>query len=124
MSAHKEGPVDPAERLRERERRLLSKYGGTHPPRSFDGENLQSEDPRDAEHWVGVYTELVQFIHTLIESAAEASPGHATPEPGRQTNGVRGMRLQAQVLELHLAFWTDRLNRLRANQRLIQDPPE
>jgi hypothetical protein len=103
----KEVLVDPADRLRERERRLVTKYGGDHPPKSFDGEDLQSEDPADAEHWVGVYSELVQFMHSLIEAASQASPDQAPPG-----NGLRGLRLQAQVLELHLAYWTDRLNGL------------
>lgn len=104
--------MDPADRLREREQRLATKYGGDHPPRSFDGENLQSEDPGDAEHWVDVYTELVAFMHTLIESVSAASPEQATTGAARRADGLRGLRLQCRILELHLSYWTDRLNRL------------
>lgn len=104
--------MDPAQRLRERERHLVTKYGGDHPPRSFDGENLQSEDPHDAEHWVDVYTELVGFMHTLIESASQVSADQEATGTGRHADGLRGLRLQCKILELHLTYWTDRLNRL------------
>lgn len=103
--------MDPAERLRERERRALTEYPGLHPPHSFDGEDLQSQDPGDAEHWVGVYGELTEFMHTLIELASRTSPDEADPD-----HGLRGLRLQANLLELHLTYWTDQLERARGTR--------
>lgn len=115
--------MDPAERLREGERRLAIKYGGEHPPRSFDGEDLQSDDPADAEHWVGVYVELIQFMETLIESASSVPSGRFPTGGAPTADGLHGLRLQAQILELHLTYWTERLNGLCGHAGPDQERP-
>lgn len=101
--------MDPAELLREQEGRLVAEYRASHPPRAFDGEDLQSEDLATAEHWVGVYTELVDFVHSL----PSLSPGDPDQSPVGTPRIPPAIDLQARVLELHLAYWTDRLRRLR-----------
>lgn len=107
-----EWTLDPAKVLRNQELRLAREYGASQPPRPLlGGEDLECDDPRDARHWVRVYTELAQFMHALIE---EQSPGlldDPTPEPRSLPAGVRAMTLQARVLELHLSYWTERLRR-------------
>lgn len=112
--ATKELMVDPAKVLRDQERLLAIEYGASHPPASLGGEDLDCRDPRDARHWVRVYTELVEFIHGLMEG----QPPEPIEEPGRVPPGARAMALQASVLELHLAFWTDRLRRLATGDDL------
>ena len=88
-------------------------YGASRPPSSLGGEDLECDDPRDARHWIGVYTELLGFVHELMQ--------HQSSERGESE--MRAMTLQARVIELHLAFWTDRLRRL---DKLDQgdDPPQ
>ncbi|MBO0743909.1 MAG: hypothetical protein J2P43_02735 [Candidatus Dormibacteraeota bacterium] len=102
--------MDPAQLLRERERRLAAEYRASHPPRAFDGEDLQCQDLETAEHWVGVYTELVDFVHSLVTPLSLEHPSRA---PGEPSPTQRAIELQAGLLELHLAYWTDRLDRLR-----------
>lgn len=102
--------MDPAQLLRERERQLIAEYPASHPPQAFDGEDLQCEDSATVEHWVGVYTELVDFVHSLVKPSSPDHPPQAPPAP-------RAIELQARILELHLAYWTDRLNRLHEDSR-------
>lgn len=107
-----EPTLDPAKALRDQERLLASEYGASRPPHALGGEDLECDDPRDARHWVAVYSELVTFAHGLIE---EHSPGWLADrscDPLRLPESVRAMTLHARVLELHLAYWTDRLRRL------------
>lgn len=103
--------MDPAQLLRQRERRLVREYGAGHPHRAFGGEDLGSEDLEDVEHWVAVYTELVQFMQNLIDSASQAAAG----PPAEGDDPLRGMTIQTRCLELHLNFWSDKLSRLRAS---------
>lgn len=102
--------MDPIEVLRQRERLLAVRYGADHAPDVLDGEDLQSDDPADAEHWVQVYTELVDFLRT-VGPASGAPLADRTETPAVQER--RAMRLERKVHELRLAFWTDRLERLR-----------
>ena len=103
--------MDPAEVLRDRERLLAIEYGASHPPHSLSGEDLECDDPRDARHWIRVYTELVEFAHGLAQDGSSERDDDA-PEVGYLHRDARAMTLQVRVLELHLAYWTDRLRRL------------
>lgn len=104
--------LDAAKVLRDQERDLAMEYGASRPPHPLlGGEDLECDDPRDARHWIGVYTELVQFMRALIEEQSSGSLDDPTLEPRRLPAGVRAMTLQARVLELHLSYWTERLRR-------------
>lgn len=110
--------MDPVQVLRERERLFAIRYGADRPPRVPDGDtDLRSEDVEDAEHWMRVYGELVEFLHGLGGSGSE------TPRAGQDRVGIlRAMRLEVKVYELHLAFWTDQLKRLRENSGSDEPP--
>ena len=97
--------MDPTQLLRERECRLMAEYRASRAPRAFDWEDLQCEDPAIIKHWVDVYTELVEFAHSVIGPASADRPSGEGPK--RQS----ALELQTRVLELHLAYWTGRLGR-------------
>lgn len=104
--------MDPAEVLRDRERVLALEYGASHPPHALSGEDLECEDPRDARHWVRVYSELVDFVHSLAQNESPEPVDGEAQDAGSLPPDVRAMTLQVRVLELHLAYWTERLRRL------------
>ncbi|MBO0702180.1 MAG: hypothetical protein J2P38_04555 [Candidatus Dormibacteraeota bacterium] len=104
--------MDPAQALRDRERRLALQFGASQPPRALSGEDLECCDPRDARHWVGVYSELVEFMHGLLDCPPTGCAGDPAHTPDKVPDHLRAMTLQVSVLELHLAFWKDRLRRL------------
>ena len=96
--------MDPLE-LREMERLLATEYGVEHTPNSPDSDDLESDDVEDAEHWVQVFTELMEFGHTMRETASEAPLDQRC-----------ALALQAKLHELHLAYWASRLDRARATR--------
>lgn len=104
--------MDPAEVLRDSERDLATRFGVSHPPHALSGEDLDCSDPRDARHWVGVYTELFDFVHGLLDLSCPEDLDESPPSPDQLPDNVRAMMLQVRVLQLHLAYWTDRLRRL------------
>lgn len=105
---------EAARTLRKRERLLANEYGVGDPPEPLDGEDLESEQLPDLEYWVDVYAQLVDFTRSLLSASPEAvvdgdGEGHLDEPP----DDLRALMLQAQVQELHLSYWVDRLNRLR-----------
>ncbi len=83
--------------------RLLAAEYGVEEPRAEEGEDLECDDVADVEHWVQVYSELADLTRGLLESGSARSDGQ-----------LRLLMLQAQVRELHLTYWVNRLNRLRS----------
>lgn len=104
--------MDSAEVLRERERLLAIRYGADHRREGLDGEDLRSDDPRDAAHWVRVYTELVDFLRGMTASDSAVPTGDSMRAVG-PLRDRRALMLELKVHELRLAFWTERLRRLR-----------
>lgn len=101
------------EMLRQKERLLALEYGAEEPPRRLAEEDLECDDRADVEHWVKVYTELVDFTRSLLDVASSPGASDAgSPVSGRGPNDLRSLMLQARVQELHLRYWTDRLNHL------------
>lgn len=107
--------MEPARVLREQQHLLAVEFGAGDPG-FVEGENLESDDIADAEHWVDVYSELVDLTRSLLESASTGSPGAAGPTPEEASTDLRALMLQAQIRELHLTYWVNRLNRLRAQR--------
>jgi len=105
--------MEPDE-LRESERLLSMDYQASDLPKLPHGEDLQTEDPAEAEHWVSVYMKLVEFTRSALEWAAERREDRR-PGPAKNQSSDRRVILQAMVHELHLRYWTDRLTRLRSS---------
>lgn len=99
--------------LRQTEYVLALQYGAEGPPKRLAGEDLECDDRADVEHWVKVYTELVDFTRSLLDVASSPGASDAgNPASGRGPSDRRALKLQARVQELHLRYWTDRLNHL------------
>lgn len=114
--------MEPVHVLREQQRLLAAEYGVGEPP-PLDGEDLESADIADVEHWIDVYSELVELTRTLLASAATGPPGAGPPKPGQVPEDLRFLMLQAQVQELHLTYWVNLLNRLRSKSGPDANPP-
>lgn len=94
--------------LRKVERLLAVQYGANPP--NLDGEDLECNDLADVEYWVQVYTDLVEFTRGLMETDSSGP----SPAGGQRPSERTALLLQAQVQDLHLSYWRDRLTRLRA----------
>ncbi|MBO0702193.1 MAG: hypothetical protein J2P38_04620 [Candidatus Dormibacteraeota bacterium] len=107
--------VSPADTLRETERRLAAQYGAGKVPKLLDAEDLECEDTADVEHWVEVYTELLDFTRSLMETASSSRTSAASDRASEQASSdLRALAYRARVQELHLTYWSDRLQALRA----------
>jgi len=73
------------------------------------GEDPLSIDVEDAEHWLAVYTELVEMARALVKPPPSHKPGSPTPDGGNPEMVFIQERLAA--LEDRLEFW-----RLRRGQ--------
>lgn len=100
--------------LRHRERLLAVQYGAEYPPKGPDGEDLECDDVADVEHWVKVYTELVDFTRGLLADASPPAPAEGHPARGEAGSHMRALTLLARVQELHLIYWVSRLDQLRS----------
>ncbi len=78
-------------------------------PRDLEGEDLESTDPGDAEHWVAVYQELCRFKRFLIASIREESASVDQAAKGELSRDDAALSTELERLDLHLTFWQDRL---------------
>lgn len=107
-----------AEDLVRRCRQLASQQAAFQGPVQLaspleDGEDLDSVHVDDADHWVGVYSELSQFKRDLLREidrqARELGP-EAAPHLSRNR---RAFVLELQRIDLHLEYWRRRREELR-----------
>lgn len=106
------------ETLRHAEQRLAARYGADGPPKLLDADDLDSYDPADVEHWVKVYTELVEFTSGLLHGVpAGGGSASGAPVSGPAPLDRRALMLLVEVQQLHLTFWLDRLNGHRPESR-------
>jgi|SRR5438105_11282438 hypothetical protein len=109
--------MEPPDDLLDKARRLATEQGKLEKQEA-DGERLLAgEDPRtpyrdDAEHWSGVYSELVAFKNDLLERLSQdrkALSEAATAELERDENLLR---VELERLKLRLSFWEMRREEL------------
>lgn len=78
------------------------------------GEELSTPYLSDAEHWVTIYSSLVDFVRDLLPSMV---PGGLDAR-GRFSNDLSRTRLalelELRLYELHLRYWNRRKDQLRA----------
>ena len=111
--------MEHARVLREQQRLLAAEYG-VGEPRPVEGEDLESDGIAEVLHWVEVYSELAEYTRSRLESASAA----ATEVPDRAPTDLRMLMLQAQIQELHLTYWVNRLNRLRGQSASDRRRPD
>lgn len=78
-------------------------------PRDLEGEDLESPYPGDAEHWVAVYEELCRFKRFLLASIRQESESVDRAAKAELSRDDRALSVELERLELHLAFWQERL---------------
>lgn len=110
--------------LRHTEHLLALEYGAEAPPKRLAEEDLECDSVADVEHWVKVYTELVDFTRSLLDAASAGGSGARGPVSRRGPDDLRALTLQARVQELHLGYWTERLSRLQQEADLAGNRPE
>lgn len=103
----------PADELRRDEYLLAGQYRTRYSAKRLDDEDLDCEDLADAEHWVEVYRELLEFTRSVLEEDLPGASIVEIPRPDQALTGLRALMLQAQVQQLHLTYWVGRLDQLR-----------
>ena len=86
------------------------------PDRLLPGEDPNSHYLDDAERWVEVYEELLNFKNRLLEVAEDTLQGLHDKPARREVIETDRMVLQAEVERFHrrLSFWQRRLSELRS----------
>lgn len=108
-----------SEELLQRSRRLAEQQAGVLGGASGSthlqaGEDVQSRYVEDAEHWVSVYRELVDFKRDLLREIDDHEPDHV--QAGQEMErDRRAAELELERIELHLDYWQHRREELRAN---------
>jgi hypothetical protein len=85
------------------------------PERRLPGENLDSTDPEDAAHWVGVYRELKETKQSLakqLEAGLKGASGAARAE--LESVDAVLIRVQLDRFQRRLEYWSERERDLRA----------
>lgn len=78
-----------------------------------DGEDLDSPLLDDADHWVSVYSELVEFKRDLLREI-DRQAREMSAETGEQVaRNRRAFVLELERIELHLDYWLGRRRQLR-----------
>lgn len=108
-----------SDELLQRSRRLAEKQAGVLGGESAAahlqaGEDVESPYLEDAEHWVAVYRELVEFKRDLLadidQHVVEADHVQTGQEMGRDR---RATELELERIQLHLDYWVQRREELR-----------
>ena len=88
--------------------------GGDGPTSHLQaGEDVETPYLDDAEHWVSVYRELVDFKHELLGQIDQhvAGADHLQSEQEMERDR-RATELELERIKLHLAFWEQRREEL------------
>jgi hypothetical protein len=82
------------------------------------GEDVETPYLDDAEHWVSVYKELVDFKHELLDQIDQhvVDAEHAQSEQEMERDR-RATELELERIQLHLAYWRQRREELRGRSR-------
>ena len=107
------------------ERASRAAHNSVDPERLLPGESahldalLPGEDPSgsyrgDVEHWITVYSELLDFKRFMLDGAV-ARAGQMTTDVAKQeveTTDLRVARAEAERFTRRLSFWRGRLDSL------------
>lgn len=84
-----------------------------------EGEDLDSGDAEDADHWVAVYSELLEFKQDLLREIERQTREMSEEAARLASSNHRAFLLELRRLEPHLEYWRGRREELweRAAQR-------
>lgn len=81
-----------------------------------EGEDLTSSYVDDADHWVGVYSELVEFKAELLREIDRQAMGLGQGAGSEVPRIRQALRLELERAWLHLEYWRRRRDELRAHK--------
>lgn len=85
------------------------------------GEDPDTLQPHDAEHWVQVYSELLAFKRGLLSTAKQlADTAEATARQEIAASDLPVLDAQATKLTERLEFWRRRKEELRRDASILQ----
>lgn len=87
----------------------------TDPDRLLEGEDPGTTDIADAEHWLGVYAELLGFKNRLVREAETGSDNLS--DDASQEEALKDLSLldkEKQRLARRYIYWRQRAEELRA----------
>ena len=76
--------------------------------RLMEGENRDSSDPDDIEHWCAVYAEMIRFKEGLLGQAQEEIKKVPDMRKELLGNDIPFLQAELQRLRRGLAFWEAR----------------
>jgi hypothetical protein len=76
--------------------------------RTMEGEDRDSNDPQDIEHWRAVYREMVRFKEGLLSQAQAEIQKVPETKPELAGNDIPFLQAELQRLRRGLAFWEAR----------------
>lgn len=83
------------------------------------GEDLWSSSPGDANEWVAVYRELVDFIETMVGAIDERQRNLPNVAARGLDRDLAIMTLQLKRYKLHLKYWQERRRVLLAAEKSV-----
>lgn len=86
---------------------------GANPDRLLDGEDPETLQIHDADHWIRVYQDLLAFKRQLLATANEIVPDladAARDEVGK--TDMLAMDAEARKFQRRLRYWTERHDEL------------
>ena len=88
---------------------------GVDPDRLIEGEDPDTLQVHDADHWIRVYTDLLEFKHRLLVTAQEVIPSmeHSARLEVDQTDMIV-IDAESRKFDRRLAFWRNRRAELGA----------
>ena len=107
----------PSDELRDKAERLSREQGGlekqeTDGERLLAGEDPNSPYPDDAEHWSGVYAELVGFKNDLLERLSQDRKLLSEAAMAELERDENLLRVELERLKLRLTYWETRREEL------------
>lgn len=96
---------------------LRAAWEGADLERPLDGEDPESRSLADAQHWIGVYHQLVQLEQEMLDVLARVIP--SMPDEAQKEAEVTNLPVLASQIERfkhRLAYWQQRRDELSARQ--------
>lgn len=78
-----------------------------------EGEDVETAEVEDADQWVAVYSELVEFKRDLLREIDRQTRELGGRGAGPRSSNRRAFMLELRRLQLHLDYWRGRRDELR-----------
>ncbi len=91
------------------------------PDRLLDGEDESSQHLDDAEHWVKVYRELLEFKRSVLATTEEhVGTMEADASNEVQKTDLKALHAEALRFERRLVYWRSRISALQEEADLTR----